>query len=42
MEGVIQKSNEHARLFGCEWLFGDVGEVGLCAYLDIPLQFVTA
>jgi hypothetical protein len=23
-------------------VFGDVGEVGLCAYLDIPLQFVTA
>ena len=38
----IQKNNEYARLFGCEWLIGDVGEVALCAYRDIPLQFVTA
>jgi hypothetical protein len=38
----IQKNNQYARLFGCEWLFGNVDEVGLCAYRDIPLQFVTA
>ena len=23
-------------------VFGDGGEIDLCAYLDIPLQFVTA
>jgi hypothetical protein len=27
---------------GCEWLFGDADEIGLSAYLDISLQFVTA